>query len=193
MRVSFQILDYTACNQLQLWLTCREVHKRTCINKWRTCNTHVHLFSTQVLQHFCILTQLCTTHNWVITEKASLAAQHILIRNKLHFSNKVSHLLAWWHERAWPRWGILTDTSLIRRMMTCTIAHSHTNARIGNATYRIHLCIILFAHYATCFKTNFLHILAFVWRSGESVINPQERTNLHLLVRLPQLFHSIGT
>ena len=47
-------------------------------------------------------------------------------------------------------------------MMTCTISHSHAYTRIRNTSYRIHLCIILFAHYATCFKAYFFHILAFV-------------------------------
>ena len=68
----------------------------------------------------------------------------------------------------------------------------HTCARIGNTRAAVNLNVVGLSQIETVAETSLLYVLALVSRSREAIVNPQERANLHLLVRLAYLCHAIG-
>ena len=151
------------------------------------------LQTSLIEKHLHIITQLGTSYDTVITEKNSLAFEHRLVRYQFHLSYQRAHTLVAWSKRTRPCRRIFSNTTLIRHTLTRSITHSHTRTRIRNTTTAIHLHIISLGEIATIGKAHIFHITSLVGRSWETIINPQERTDLHLLIGRSQLFKTISS
>ena len=72
------------------------------------------------------------------------------------------------------------------------IPQGHPYPRVGNATGTVHFRRIGLPHLVTAGKTHLLYIASFVARYRETIVHPQERTNLHPVVGLAQLLQPVG-
>ena len=82
---------------------------------------------------------------------------------------------------------------MIRHSLSFGIPHRHTDTRVRNTTSAIHFIRILLSHLITTQEAYFFYISVFITRNRETIINPQERADLHLVIRFSHLFHTIGT
>ena len=155
-----------------------------------------------VEKHLHIVAKLGTTNDTVIAEQHTLALQHRLVRNQLHLGYQWTHALVAWSKAARPCRSILGNTALVRHTLAGSITHRHTRTWIRNTAAAVYLHIIGLGEpwrfivglgeIKAVGKTRLLYILALVGRCRESVVNPEERANLHLLVSRTNLLHAIS-
>ena len=192
--IALKLLDDSAGNQLHITLGRSKVDERTAINQWRTSDTHVTLLQTSLIEeHLHIVAKLGTAHDTVIAEQHTLTLQHSLVRNQLHLGYQRAHALVARCKASRPGRSIFGNTTLIRHALTGSISHRHTCTRIRNTAAAIYLYIICLGKIEAIGKASFLYILALVGRSWESIIYPEERTNLHLLVGRTDLLHTLSS
>ena len=133
-----------------------------------------------------IVTQLGAANNRVVAEQHLLALQDCLVLNQLHLGNKVTHFLIGWGKRAWPGWRIFRDGAHIGATMSGCITYCHADTGIGNAAGAIYHSIILLAHGKSASIAHGFGIAVFVVAGRESVVDPEERADLHALVGFAQ-------
>ena len=73
-----------------------------------------------------------------------------------------------------------------------SITEGHTYSRVRDTTGAVYLGMVLLSHLVSCSIACIFYILAFVARVGETVVHPQEGTNLQFIVGLAHLLHAIG-
>ena len=151
------------------------------------------LQTSLIKEHLHIVAKLGTTHDTIIAEQHSLTLQHSLVRNQLHLGYQRAHALVARCKASRPGRSIFGNATLIRNTLTGSISHRHTCTRIRNTAAAIYFNIICLGKIETIGKTGFLYILTLVSRSWESIIYPEERTNLHLLVGWTNLLHTLSS
>ena len=172
--ITFKIFDNTAGDELKIALGGGEAYEGTAVDKRRTGNTDMYLFSAVVEENACIVAKLCAAHDTVIAEEHTLPFEHSLIGNQLHLSYQITKFLTGRSEASRPCWSIFGDGSLIGHLMTICITEGHAYAGIGNTTAAVNFRIILLTHHISGMETAFLHILSFISGSGEAVVHPKE-------------------
>ena len=160
--ITFQILDDTTGNQLQVGLATAETEERTTIDKRRAGYAHVHLLSSVVEEHLHIVLQLGTAYNGIVAEKQTFARHHGAIGNEFHLSYQITEFLIAGCETARPCGSIFRHGTMIRYTFSFRISQAHTYTRVGNTTDAIHLGLVLSAHLVTTAETDFLNITSFV-------------------------------
>ena len=151
----------------------------------------MHLFGTVVKEHLHVVAQLRATHDAVVAEEQALVLEQCAVGNEFHLGHEVAHLLVGGRETAGPGGRVFADGALVGALHTIGIAQGHSNSRIGNAANAVHRCVVLAAHHFAHLVAHVLHVAALVGRSGETVVHPQEGTNLHLLFGLAHLLDAI--
>src|SRR5574344_946304 len=114
-----------------------------------------------------------------------------MIWYKLHFRNMLTLFLAHRHKAARPCRSIFNNAASIRYPASMGVTNSHSNTRIRNWSNIISLNIIVLSHGEAAAITHFLNINVVIVGGRESIINPEEGTNLHLVIRGKKLSHAI--
>ena len=191
--IALQFLNDATSDKLHVALLRSEADKGTGIYQRRAGYAHVHLLHSVGHEFLGTVAELRAAHDAVVAEQHTLVAQHGTVGDEFHLCHERTHFLVGGSETAWPGGGILGDGTMIRFSDTLGITQSHAHARIGDTANAIHRCVVLFTHHATALKAHLLHIAIFIRRGGKSVVNPEERTDLHLLISRTQHFHAVGT
>ena len=152
----------------------------------------MHLLGAIVEESLHIIPQLRTTHDRVIAKDDALVFQQGRVGNQFHLCHKRTTLLITRGKRARPCGCILQHGTVIGYTLSLSIAQSHTDTRVGHTTDAVDFSIVLLTHHLTILLTHHLNVDAIIVRSGETIIYPQERTDLLALERFLQHLHLIG-
>ena len=182
VHVAFNVLNDLTGDELQFRFACRKIDEGASINQRRASNTHVYFLCAQFAERYSLVLQLVSAHNGVITEKHTLSVQDLLVGDELHLCHQAAQVWIGGHKTSGPCGSILAYGTLIGHFMPVGISYSHSDAAVWNSACTIHLCGILLAHQSATFVAHFFHVAVLVTAGGESVIDPQERAYLHLLV-----------
>ena len=139
-----------------------------------------------------VILQLGTTYDRVVTEHHALIFQQRRVGNQLHLRHQSTALLIARCERTGPCGGVFQDGTLVWDPFTLGITQGHTDAGVRYTTDAIHLGIIILTHLLTIGLTHCLHINTIIVGCRETIIYPQERTDLLTFERLLQHFHRVG-
>ena len=139
-----------------------------------------------------VILQLRAAYDRVIAEHHALVLQDSRVRNQFHLGHQCTTLLITRCKRTGPCRGVFQDGTLIGHPLTVGITQGHTDTRVRHATDAVNLRCVLLTHHLTVTLANSLYVDTVIVRSGESVVHPQERTDLLTLQRLLQHLHLVG-
>ena len=77
-------------------------------------------------------------------------------------------------------------------MRTLGVAHSHTDARVGNAAHHIGFYVVSLTHHTAVLLAHVLGVDALVAGGGEALVDPEERAYLAALERSLQHLDAVG-
>ena len=140
-------------------------------------------FCPTIVKKFCCLTKLSSAHNGVIDQKETLVFDQRLYRDQFHAGNQISLFLILRHKRTRPSRCIFDKRTGKWNTGFIGIADGMGNSGIWNSCDNIWSDIvkcITFCKHSTAFVTHFFYIDAFVGRGRVSIVNPKERTDLHI-------------
>ena len=189
---AFKLRDEASGDEFHIRLRGGEVQEGTSVEERRAGNTHVHLSRTRLFQAGGVVFELGAAHDGVVAEKHALVFEDRLVVNEFHLRHEVAHLLSGGCERAGPSGGVFRDSPLVGHSLSCRITHRHADTGVGYSAGAVHLCGVGLAHQVAAGIAHLLGIASLVVARRETVVHPQERANLHLLVGLSQHLHVVG-
>lgn len=81
---------------------------------------------------------------------------------------------------------------MVRDAFAFGVTEGHADTRIGDAAGAVYFGGISLTHLESAGEAHFLDVAAFVARGGETVVDPQEGTDLHPLFGTAELLDAIG-
>ena len=150
----------------------------------------MNLLGTAAVQKFSCFAELGTTYDGVVYEKKFFILDQRTYRDQLHFCNEVTLVLIGRHKRSGPGWCIFNEWSCVRNAGFIGVSDGMGNAGIRNTGYnvRVHGIAVSLCKHASTSVAHLLYIYTFIRGCRISVVNPEERTDLHFLSRLNQSF-----
>ena len=150
----------------------------------RAGDAHMNLPGAERMQKLGAVCKLRTSDNAVVAEENPLSLENGTVRDKLHLGDKVAGFLIDRHEGARPGRSVLRETVLVRDIVALGIAYCHSDTAVRDAAGAVDLGLVLPAHDPAGLVAHLLDILSFVDACRETVVNPEERADLHLGIRL---------
>ena len=173
-------------DQIEFGFGTGEVQEFTTIQKRRACRTDMDFFGTALIQELSRLAELGTAHDGIVDQKQLLLINQRLHRNQLHAGDQISLLLIRRHKGTRPGRGIFDEWSCKRNLGLICIADCMGNSGIRHACNEIRVDIasrIALRQHRSAVVTHLLDVDALIRRRRVSIVNPEERTDLHFFLR----------
>ena len=190
--IPFPFLDDPSGNKIQVGRRTGEVQKLASVDQGRAGRTDVDFLCTAVIQEFRGFPQLRATDDGVVNEQQLFVMDQSADRDQLHVGNQVTLALIGRHKGSGPGWCIFDKRPGEGNAGFIGISNGVGDTGVRNAghTVRTYQIFVPLCQHFSAVITHFFHIDPFIGGSGVSVVNPEERTDFHVLSRRADGFHT---
>ena len=188
----FHIADGAPSGEVELALGAGEVEVLAAVDERRTGGPHVDLFGAMFVEPLDGVLELGAADDGVLAEHHAVPLDQLPGGDELHHRHEVAGLLVLGHEAPRPGGRILDEGARVPHPGLVGVADGVGRARIGHPGHQVDLHVVPAGQRRAAPVPDRLDIDPLVMRRRVSVIDPQERTDLHPVARRGHLLHTVG-
>ena len=180
---SFPVLNHAPADQFQFRIGTRKIQVLTAKQKRRASRSDMDLFGAVLIQKFRAFPQLGSPHNGIIDQHHALVLNQCVNRYQLHPGNQVPLGLIGRHKGARPGRRIFDERTSKWNPGPVGISNRMGNTGVRHACHHISAHLISSCQLFSAAVAHLLYVDSLISRGWVSIINPQERTDVHFFSR----------